>query len=595
MTMRSFFKRLWSTPKCFGLAKRQMMDPAFFLIVIMTLLLSGPATAHLPTISLQVIINANFEGWAAGTVLTAGDGADQPSSIDTNLTATVENSSTLTGTATLTSNFVRLREACGEAPDLSYDNGAALFVPAIAHVAVDVLFENLENYHIYFRNGSGSGIPGPASQSIANIVTTSSGEMHFTSAGGTVSIPYSAGVPMHIDAFFDLDTDIWIAFVNGVRVVNNRAILHSPLGFVAIGFEFTASCPNTVGFNGAMQFDNFLFEKVAAIPVVAPAATLSTVASGLNFPFGVAAYNGDVYIADRNNHVVWKVGPTTPLTRVAGLAPPSPPALPEGGYNGDGLIATDAQLDSPTGVAVDSFGDLYIADSGNHVIRKISSSGMITTVAGTPQKLGLAVNGMPATSATLFGPRGVAVDGAGNLYIADTMNQQIRKVNFGTGNITAVAGVAGETGNNDGPVSSARLNSPLGVAVDLDGNVYIADEGNNKIRMVTGGTTVTTLAGTGTAGFSGDGGPATAAMLNSPSGVAVNGSGAFATLYIADGDNNRIRRVSGGVITTVTAAPPLVLNSPVAVAIDNPVGVLLYIADLINQRVLMVDFTPVVP
>ena len=284
----------------------------------------------------------------------------------------------------------------------------------------------------------------------------------------------------------------------------------------------------------------------------------------------------------------------------------------EAGYNGDGIAADSAQLNSPTGVAVRN-GDLFIADSGNNIVRKVAG-GIISTVAGVtvgrtpPNNSGVAVNVGPATEAELFNPRGVAVDAAGNIYIADTMNQQVRKVAAGTGIISAVAGTGtGETGNVDGPVAGSKLNSPLGVAVDSSGNVYIADEGNNKIRKVSGGS-VTTVAGTGDAcpistDPCGDGGPATAAKLESPSGLAVASDG---TLYIADTDNHRIRRVStAGVITTVAGngtagysveddggpATAAKLNSPVAVAVDAS-GELLYIADLINNSIRAVDLNP---
>ena len=311
----------------------------------------------------------------------------------------------------------------------------------------------------------------------------------------------------------------------------------------------------------------------------APPAVITTAASGLNFPFGVA--DGSVYIADRNNHKVWKIGTSpTDLILVAGTS--------EAGYNGDGILATTAQLNSPTGVAVAN-GNLFIADSGNHIIRMVSG-GIISTVAGIPQKNGVAVNstdGNPviATEATLFGPRGVATDGAGNIYIADTMNQQVRKVDVITGTILAVAGVAGQTGNNDGTTASARLNSPLSVAVDANGNVYIADQGNDSIRIVDEGSVDTLETG----------------PLNSPSGVAIDENG---ILYIADTDNHRIQSVlfgKGLTITTVAGtgtagfsgdggpATAAQLNTPVAVAVDST-GQFLYIVDLINNRVRKVDF-----
>ena len=331
----------------------------------------------------------------------------------------------------------------------------------------------------------------------------------------------------------------------------------------------------------ATQWDFFIDDIQFGVPVITPFA------SGLNFPFGVAVdATGNVYVADRNNHKVRKFSPSgVEASPVAGTG--------EAGYNGDSISAATAQLNSPTGVAVRN-GDLFIADSGNNIIRKVAG-GIISTVAGVtvgrtpPNNSGVAVNGGLATEAELFNPRGVAVDSYGNIYIADTMNQQVRKVDAGTGIISAVAGTGtGETGNVDGPVAGSKLNSPLSVAVDIYGSVVIiADEGNDSIRMVVageGGPEVQTLA---------------AGTLDSPSGVAVDGNG---NLYIADTDNHRIKRVYGPSVTTVAggngegsagdggAATAAQLNSPVAVAVD-PTCQFLYIADLINNKIRKVDFT----
>lgn len=387
------------------------------------------------------------------------------------------------------------------------------------------------------------------------------------------------------------------------------------LGEFASLFQFsvtTVAGTNTAHIS-ALSGDHFGWD-LAVLSTTIPEAIISTAVDELNFPFGVAVrtftpagatLQTDVYIADRNNHVVWKVTGGV-RERVAGILGPGDSLPGEAGYNGDGILATAAQLNSPTGVALAN-GNLYIADSGNHALRKVNvsagSTATISTVAGTPPTLGLAVNGGPATSATLFHARSVAVDGDDNIYIADWMNQQVRMVDVATGIITAVAGVAGETGNNDGPVAEARLNSPLGVAVNASGSVvYVADEGNHKVRKVdVSAGEVTTVAGTGISGFSGDNGLATAANLDSPSGVALDAAG---NLYIADTDNHRIRRVSSaGVITTVAGtgaagfsgdggpATAAQLDSPVAVAVDGVTGDL-YIADLQNQRIRKVDFTP---
>jgi uncharacterized protein (TIGR03437 family) len=288
---------------------------------------------------------------------------------------------------------------------------------------------------------------------------------------------------------------------------------------------------------------------------------------------------GNLYIADFANNRIRKVSGGT-ITTIAGNG--------AFGFSGDGGPATSASLNEPFGAAVDSAGSLYIADDGNSRVRKVFG-GMITTVAGNGAP-GFSGDGGLATSASLLGPQGVAIDPAGNLYIADAYNNRIRKVSGGTITTVAGNGVAGFAGDG-GPATSAQLYYPSDVAVDSAGNLYIADNYNNRIRKVSGGT-ITTVAGNGASGFSGDGGPATAASLNGPSGVAVDTSG---SLYIADTSNCRVRMVSGGTITTFAGngiagflgdgGPPggAELSYPVGVAIDSTGNV--YISDQGNGRI----------
>jgi sugar lactone lactonase YvrE len=210
------------------------------------------------------------------------------------------------------------------------------------------------------------------------------------------------------------------------------------------------------------------------------------------------------------------------------------------GYSGDGDAATNASLNGPSGVSVDAVGNLYIADNGNHRIRKVNTSGVISTVAGNGIK-GYGVDGVTATSVSLNGPNGVAVDAAGYIYITDDYNHRIRKVNP-SGVISTVAGngIQGYSGDGDA-ATNASLNGPSGVSVDAAGNLYIADNGNHRIRKVTTSGVISTVAGNGIGGYSGDGGSATSASLSFPSGVALDAAG---NLYIVDSNNGRIRKVT---------------------------------------------------
>jgi uncharacterized protein (TIGR03437 family) len=266
-----------------------------------------------------------------------------------------------------------------------------------------------------------------------------------------------------------------------------------------------------------------------------------------------------------------------------------------GGFAGDNGPAPMAELRFPQGIAVDRFGNLWIADSNNSRIREVSN-GVITTAAGTGAYGFGGDNGL-AISAVLNDPYGVAVDSAGNVYISDLANNRVRKLSNGT--ITTFAGGGSSLGDN-GPAASAMLSSPHGLAVDSGGNVYVADTGNNRIRKVSNGV-ITTVAGNGMCCvLAGDNGPAISAVLNGPTGVAVDPAG---NLYIADEGNGVVRKVSSGIITTFAGmttgsgqppncpgvvpaggpAPPtcIYFNDPVGVAVDGSGDV--FIADLSNQ------------
>jgi uncharacterized repeat protein (TIGR01451 family) len=310
-----------------------------------------------------------------------------------------------------------------------------------------------------------------------------------------------------------------------------------------------------------------------SVPLPAPSAITADRSGNLYFPAA---------------HCVFKIDVTGVLTRVAGST--------IAGYAGDGGPATSAQLDGPQGVALDGAGNLYIADTGNSRIRKVAAAtGVISTVAGTAFHGGLFGDGGPATSAELNSPYGVAVDAAGNFYIADSGNNVIREVTAANGNIATVAGngTYGYTGDG-GPATSAELRLPAGVALDAAGNLYIAENGSNVIRKVTAANgDIATVGGNGNGSW-GDGGPATGALLSNVDHEALDAAG---NLYIADSGNNRIRKVAAatGIITTVAGngtagyagdngpATSAELNGPAGVAVDSAGNI--YIADTSNNVV----------
>ncbi len=264
-------------------------------------------------------------------------------------------------------------------------------------------------------------------------------------------------------------------------------------------------------------------------------------AAALDFPQGLAVDEvGNLYIADTIGDRIRRVDPNGVISTVAGTG--------EYGFSGDGGLAAAAFLHSPAGVTLDGEGSLYIADEGNHRIRRVDPDGVISTVAGTGED-GFSGDGGPATDAALFNPEGVAVDATGNLYIADSFNHRIRRVDP-DGVISTVAGNGDKGFSGDGgPATAASLSFPRDVAVDASGNLYIADTANNRVRRVDPDGVITTVAGTGEFGFSGDGGPAVDASLNVPAGITLDKSG---NLYLTDFNNNRVRRVDpNGMITTV--------------------------------------------
>jgi len=308
--------------------------------------------------------------------------------------------------------------------------------------------------------------------------------------------------------------------------------------------------------------------------------------ASLYYPTGVAiGPDGSIYLADLNNDRIRSVGPDGIINTVAGTG--------SRGYSGDGGPATEAQLHSPGGIAIGPDGSIYIADRSNHRIRRVGPDGIITSVAGTGIN-GYSGDGGLATNAQLYSPGGVAVGPDGSIYIADTINSRIRYIGP-DGIISTMAGTTGPGGysGDGGSATEARLYLPGDVAIGPDGSIYIADTQNNRIRQVRPDGIINTVAGTGTGDYSGDGGPATEAQLYNPEGVAIGPDG---SIYIADRKNHRIRRVGpDGIITTVAGTGNNGYSGdgglPADAQLYNPWGVTIgpdgsiYAADRDNRRI----------
>jgi NHL repeat len=350
----------------------------------------------------------------------------------------------------------------------------------------------------------------------------------------------------------------------------------------------------------------------ASTVVTASAATPPTInavtfaappGTSLDNPQGVVAANGTIDVSNTNDNVVASiVGAAT--TTIAG-------SYEATGESGDGGPATAATLDQPTALARDEAGDVFIADTLDNVVREITPDGVIHLIAGNGTEGNRGEFGGLAVRAELDSPQGVAVNSKGDVFIADTYNNIVREVTP-RGLISTVAGNGspGYRGDN-GPAWRAELSFPTGLAVDSLGNLYIADSGNNVVRRVSTTGVITTVVGNvaadqasgGLGGFSGDGGPATAARLNAPQGISLDQAG---DLFIADTFNNAIREVTpAGTIATVVntsgakgssgnggPATNAKLNTPFAVSVDNSSGDL-YVADTSNNRLRVVTgFTP---
>jgi sugar lactone lactonase YvrE len=324
----------------------------------------------------------------------------------------------------------------------------------------------------------------------------------------------------------------------------------------------------------------YTFVTIAGSPANAGHVDATGSAAKFDGPDGIVAdASGNIYVSDYSNHLIRKVTPAGVVTTFAGSGTP-------GSANGTG---TAASFNFPGGLAIDASGNLYLADSANHTIRKITPGAVVTTLAGSAGQSGATNN--TGSLARFNNPLGVAVDGSGNIVVADTANQTIRRITPG-GVVTTIAGLAGSAGSANGTGTAARFTHPFGVAVDASGNnIFVADNGNHLIRKIAPGGVVTTLAGT--AGVSGStDGTGTAAQFNAPYSLTLDASG---NVYVADYNNDTIRLVTpAGVVTTAAGlartsgiadgiATVVRFSNPAAVTFDSDGN--FYVADYNNDTI----------
>jgi trimeric autotransporter adhesin len=434
-------------------------------------------------------------------------------------------------------------------------------------------------------------------------------EFGYAGDGGTAITAELAG-PAGVAV--DSSGNVYIATYadNRIRIVNSKGIINTFAGNSGFGFsgdggpalKASLAAPRGICLDSAANL-YFADRWNNRIRKIAGGTINTIIGSGqgnfggdngsptlatLSGPSGVAvAANGTFYISDGLNNRVRMVATSsgsTVITTVAGNGNP--------GFGGDGGTATSALLNAPAGLAVDSVGNLYIADSNNAVVRKVTPAGVISTVAGTGGVEGFAGDGGAATSAKLLAPVGVAIDSSGNLYIADYYGW-IREVNAKTGVISTIAGNGTNGYSGDGgPAISAQFYNPTGVAVDKFGNIFVADSDNGAVRMIANGI-ITTIAGNGALGYTGDGGPASAAQFGAMGGIAVD---AEDNIYVADTNNQAIRLFPlNGVVSTIAGngtqgytgdgspATLAELNNPTAPAVTASGAV--YFADTGNNSV----------
>jgi sugar lactone lactonase YvrE len=439
---------------------------------------------------------------------------------------------------------------------------------------------NAGNYTVIITNAYGSVTSIVAALTVVyppSIISQPTSQGISAGSNANLNMTVTGTLPIYYSWYFNI--------ISLIQTGTNASLLVSDFGPANVG-QYTVIVTNAYG---SVTSSLATLEMPPAVSVITPPAS-QTLLSGSNVTFSVEVDGIGPFTYQ------WQFNgtnlPNNIITTVAG-----------GGFNysgvGDGGLATNASLYQPCGLILDSTGNLYIADNGHNRIRKVDTNGIITSVAGNGNE-DFSGDGVAATNTSLSSPKGVAIDSLGDLYIADSANQRVRKVDT-NGIITTVVGndnngYFGSYSGDGGPASNATVNYPTGVSVDTLGNLYIADSGNNRIRRVDTHGVINTVAGNGTASFTGDGGVATNAGLNSPFSLFADVVG---NLYIADSSNGRIRKESpNGIINTVAgggsggdggAATNSTLYNPHSVAMDAR-GNLYITDDEINpDRIRMVD------
>lgn len=575
-------------------------------------LADGAAIAGSTTASLRLtgVVVADSGSYTVEVVNAVGSGTSTPAVLTVTIAPTAPEAPVAQPVANLVSAGFTARwnasaNALGYLLDVSTDSAFGTFLSGYDSFDVGTnLSRNIAglsagtNYYYRVRAYNDVG-PGAYSATIAATTPALSQPPLITSASSTtftIGLPASftitaSGAPA--STFSAAGLPGWVTLNSATGVLAGTP----PAGTVGALYTLVLTAHNGAGADAIQVFTL----SVQDVPAAAVPMTISTVAGHVltaggadatgtdatfRNPMAVAAdATGNIYVADTDNHVVRRIAPGGIVTTFAGTA-----GTP-GSTNGSGA---NARFNSPAGIAVDPSGTVYVADTLNHTIRKITVAGAVTTVAGLAGTSGSA-DGTGTATARFFGPQGIVFysDGVNSsLYVADTNNHAIRKVNLATTDVTTVAGQPGQPGSLDGTGSAARFNAPSDVAVDRNGNLYVADTENNTVRAVSAGGVVKTIAGLAGSSGAADG-TAAMARFNQPSALAVDGS---FNVFVLDTDNHTIRKIVsvGGVVTTVAGQAGAAGSADgvgAAARFNFPSGIVqapsgeFYLADTVNQTV----------